>query len=283
MHRCEELIETAKLGPDVPDAAVEVQGGPGQRNHAGTHLQFNVLQVWLQQVRHDGLHPGGDPVVFPQHVSELVVIGLQLVLLQHGHFGGLRNLDAAHPIQAPCLPHQLQDLPVEVHVVLAVLQVPHDERGLEAAPRLLHRRRPGAVPHNFELHQRFRHLVVGPGDAPRVPAAVEGLLVAMELLHKVPDALEQVPRPGDVAGDGRHVPRERRLVLALLVHVLDRVQLQAIVVEDERELGVQVGPQRAVHVLDRVHLQAIVVEDEKELGIQVGPEQSGRSAPSAGV
>ena len=46
--------------------------------------------------------------------------------------------------------------------------------------------------------------------------------------------------PGDVARDGRQVPGRGRRVLALLVRLLDTRQLEAVVVEDDHELRVEI-------------------------------------------
>jgi hypothetical protein len=77
------------------------------------------------------------------------------------------------------------------------------------------------------------------------------------LFHGFLDALEQVPRPGDVARHGRQVPRDGRVRLVLLVQLLHLLQLLAVVLEDDVQLRVQVA------------LEALSLQDALKLAQQL--------------
>ena len=62
----------------------------------------------------------------------------------------------------------------------------------------------------------------------------------LEDAHGLLDAAQEVARPRDVARDGRQVARDGWRVLVFLVQVLDRLELAAVRLEDERHLAVQV-------------------------------------------
>lgn len=77
--------------------------------------------------------------------------------------------------------------------------------------------------------------------------------VLWELLHGSRDPVEEVPGPGDAAGDSWQVPDNWRIVLVLLVLVLNLVNLQSVVVEEDGVLGVQ-AVSEVVSVEDRLEL-----------------------------
>ena len=91
-----------------------------------------------------------------------------------------------------------------------------NQRCLEAGLRLVDVVHPVLVPRELEGHERARDLVVhlyyALGLLPR-----EDVLVLLELLHRLLDPLEEMARPGDVAGDGRHVAGHGRVLLQPLV------------------------------------------------------------------
>mmetsp|Transcript_2860 Transcript_2860/g.7980 ORF Transcript_2860/g.7980 Transcript_2860/m.7980 type:complete len:422 (+) Transcript_2860:3481-4746(+) len=243
IHRHHKLLKLVQLLPDLLEVGLDVHGGPRERDHAGPHLELEVLDVRLQEVGHDGLHELRDAPVLLEEVGQLVVVGLELLLLEQHHLGGLRHLDAAHAVHAPRLADQLQDLGVEVDVeALAVVRVLDQERRLQPGLHGLDGVDPGLVPERLELDQRLRHLVVHANELLGVLAG-QDRRVALELPHGALDALVEVARPGDVPGHRRQVAHQRRGGLALLVLVLDLVELQPVVVEDHRELRLQVGPQ----------------------------------------
>mmetsp|Transcript_37397 Transcript_37397/g.96687 ORF Transcript_37397/g.96687 Transcript_37397/m.96687 type:complete len:548 (+) Transcript_37397:9344-10987(+) len=243
VHGDHEHLQLVQLLPDLLEVGLDVHGSPRQRDHAGPHLELEVLDVGLQQVRDDRLHELGDSPVLLQEVRQLVVVGLELLLLQQHHLGGLGHLDAAHAVHAPRLADQLQDLGVEVDVEAhAVVRVLDEQRRLQPGLHRLDGVDPGLVPEGLELDEGLGHLVVHADELLGILAGQDGG-VALELAHGPLDALVQVPRPRDVPGDRRQVPHERRRSLALLVLILDLVELKAVVVEDHRELGLEVGAQ----------------------------------------
>ena len=99
---------------------------------------------------------------------------------------------------------------------------------------------PRLVPQVLERDQRPRNLVVGLDDLLGVLGG-QDRGVGLELAHGLLDAFQEVPAPHDVPRHGRHVPADGRVVLVLLVQLLHRGQVQPVVVEDDRELAVQVA------------------------------------------
>ncbi len=109
---------------------VDVHGCPGERCHAGSQLELHVIEMRAKQHGRYRDDVGDDAVILRQRVLEVVVVGLELVLLQQHDPRAFGNLDA-HPVQRFGLSDQLQDFLVEVHVELVVLWVPDNQRGLE--------------------------------------------------------------------------------------------------------------------------------------------------------
>mmetsp|Transcript_14323 Transcript_14323/g.34907 ORF Transcript_14323/g.34907 Transcript_14323/m.34907 type:complete len:222 (+) Transcript_14323:3726-4391(+) len=134
--------------------------------------------------------------------------------------------------------------------------MPDDERGLEASLGGLDGLDPRLEPQRLERHQRLGHRVVRLHRALRLLGAHDGL-VGGKFAHGLLDAPQQLPRPHDVSGDGGRVTWQAGGVLVLFVDLLHRVQIQAVVLEDDHVLVVQV-------LLERLALQ-----DALELAQQV--------------
>mmetsp|Transcript_26221 Transcript_26221/g.66047 ORF Transcript_26221/g.66047 Transcript_26221/m.66047 type:complete len:412 (+) Transcript_26221:7324-8559(+) len=237
-----ELLELPQLAPDGIDVVGDVHAGPGEGHASGPQLELQIVQVRLQQIGGDGFYRLHDAAVLPEDEGKLVVVPLELTLLQQHHLRGLRNLDV-HAREALGLADQLEDLPVEVHVQFAVVRVAHDQSGAQTGLRLLDGVHPRLVPEGLELDQSFRHLVVHADNFFRVLAGQDGR-AALELLHGTLDAAQQVTGPRDVSRDGGEVPHQGGRRFVLLVLVLDGGELQPVVVENDRELGLQVRAQR---------------------------------------
>ena len=56
------------------------------------HLELQILHVRSHQIGGNGLHRLRDTAIFLQEKGELVVVGLELLLLQQDHLGRFRNL-----------------------------------------------------------------------------------------------------------------------------------------------------------------------------------------------
>ena len=237
----DELLEPLQPDVHVQLVRVDVHARPCERDHARPQLELERLQVRLEQARGRRHDPARHALVLGERVLELVVVRLVLVLLQQHHLGGLGDLDA-DAREALGLADELQDLAVEVDEELARLRVADDERRLQPRLRRIDRLAPRLVPQELERDERARDLVVRLDDLLRLLRREHGR-VALELAHRLLDALEQVARPHDVARDGRHVARGRRVVLELLVRLLHARELEPVVVEDDHELGVEVRAQ----------------------------------------
>mmetsp|Transcript_39912 Transcript_39912/g.120535 ORF Transcript_39912/g.120535 Transcript_39912/m.120535 type:complete len:233 (+) Transcript_39912:1035-1733(+) len=130
--------------------------------------------------------------------------------------------------------------------MLPILRVLHDECRLQAAFGRLDGIDPSLVPNDLEFNQGLGQLVVSSRDLLRLATPGQDHGVVVKPSHRVHDAPEEVPRPEDVACDGRHVPYQRRLALVLLVHVLDHAELLAEVVENNTKFRFEVCAQTAV-------------------------------------
>mmetsp|Transcript_25632 Transcript_25632/g.73751 ORF Transcript_25632/g.73751 Transcript_25632/m.73751 type:complete len:268 (+) Transcript_25632:816-1619(+) len=195
----------------------------------------------LHHACNDGLHHLRDPAVLPQEEVQLVVVDFELLLLEKDHFRRLGHLNAPHAVHDARLPDQLENLGVEVDVEAVAVVGMFDKQGrLQAGLDGFDGIHPRLVPQCLEFDERLSHLVVHPDQLLRVLRR-ENRRVALEFVHRSLDAFVQVARPCDVARDGREVPHDGRRGLALLVLVLHLVQLQAVVVEDHRELRLQIG------------------------------------------
>jgi len=100
------------------------------------------------------------------------------------------------------------------------------------------------------LHQAWCHRVSnyeGAGDAvvrsDDFPALFgrHDALVVLEFLHWLLDAAKKLARPQDVAGDWGGVSHRGRADLLLVVHLLNRFQVEAVVVKDDGVLGVKIS------------------------------------------
>ena len=78
--------------------------------------------------------------------------------------------------------------------------------------------------------------------------------VFRKVTHRLFDPAKQLTRPHDVAADRRRVSTDRRRVLVLLVRLLHRLQVRAVVFEDQKRLVREVLLQR-VSVDDRFKLR----------------------------
>mmetsp|Transcript_17790 Transcript_17790/g.60027 ORF Transcript_17790/g.60027 Transcript_17790/m.60027 type:complete len:645 (-) Transcript_17790:418-2352(-) len=190
----------------------------------------------------DGDDHGHDAVVFVQAPVQVVVVRLQLLLLEQHDLGSLGDL-GAHAVEALGFADQLQQLHVEIHVQLLILRVADDQRRLEAALGRVDGLHPRLVPEVLKGDEGARELVVHAYDAPRA-LAVEDVLVRLELFHGLLYAFEQMAAPRDIPGHRRQVPRDGRVVLLRLVQLLDLLEFDAVVLEDDVELGVEVALQR---------------------------------------
>mmetsp|Transcript_22067 Transcript_22067/g.54200 ORF Transcript_22067/g.54200 Transcript_22067/m.54200 type:complete len:212 (+) Transcript_22067:2591-3226(+) len=199
----------------------------------------------------DGADERGDAAVLLQGVCQLGVVALELGLLQQDDLGCLRDL-SGHPIKALGLADELEDLPVEVDVQFVVVRVTHNQCRLQTSLACLDGVDPCLIPPDLKLNQRLGHLVIHSDDLLCILCG-EDMRMLLKHLHGLLDALEQMPGPRDVARDGRQVPHEWRVGLETLVLVLDLRQLQAVVVEDDSELALQVSPE-TVALQDRLEL-----------------------------
>ena len=59
------------------------------------HLELQILHVRSHQIGGNWLHRLRDTAIFLQEKGELVVVGLELLLLQQDHLGRFRNLHTA--------------------------------------------------------------------------------------------------------------------------------------------------------------------------------------------
>jgi hypothetical protein len=182
-----DLLQLQQAGGDVQLEGVDVHGGPGQRLHAGPEARVQVAEVRAQQRQRHGQHAAAHALVLAQQVLQVVVVGLEAVLLQQHDARALRHL-LPEPVQALGLADQLQDLLVEVDVQPPVHRVAHDERGGQAGLGLVHALHPGLVPQELEGHERACQLVVGADDALGVLGG-EHVGVGLELFHGLLDAL----------------------------------------------------------------------------------------------
>ena len=106
------------------------------------------------------------------------------------------------------------------------------------------------LPQRLELDDRACDPVVRLDDLLRLLGRHE-VLVGLEFEHRLLDAPHELPSPHDVARHGGRQSHHGRTGLLLLVEQLHRLEVEAIVVEDDEELGVEV-------VLERLALQYVL-------------------------
>ena len=241
-HLAHELVERLHGVVDAVQVRVDVHARPREHVQPRLDLLLQVHDVGLHQPLEHVRDRPLDALGLLEHVRELVVVGLELVLLQQHHLGRLGDLDA-HALQVLGLAHKLQDVAVEVDQQPAVLRVADQERGLQAGLVALDLGQEVVDPEHLELNERLRHAVVHAHHALGLLRRHDGL-VARELAHGLLDAPQELPSPHDVAGDRRGVARHGRVVFVLLVHGLHVLQVEAVVVEDDHVLVLEIRAQR---------------------------------------
>ena len=79
---------------------------------------------------------------------------------------------------------------------------------------------PSLVIQHLKLHEHFGHLVVVSHDAFTV-LPLQNLGVIPQVLHRFLDSSEHLSGPHDLAGDGREIPSDGRVMTKSLVGLLD--------------------------------------------------------------
>lgn len=103
---------------------------------------------------------------------------------------------------------------------------------------------PGTLVEHFKLHQDLGQLVVVLDDAPSL-VAVQQLRALLKRIHRLLDATEHLPRPRDLAGDGRQVATDGRVVLVALVVLGGVLDLPAKALQD---LGILLMDTKIWHI-----------------------------------
>mmetsp|Transcript_56296 Transcript_56296/g.182834 ORF Transcript_56296/g.182834 Transcript_56296/m.182834 type:complete len:278 (-) Transcript_56296:1141-1974(-) len=236
VHGDYKLLELVELLPASCKEGLDVHRSPSEGHHARAHLVFEVFDMGLHHVGHDRLHHLCDTAVLPQEEAQLGVVHLELLLLQEDHPRGFGHLDVPHAAHAASLANEHEDLRVEIDMeAIVVFRMLNDQGRLQTRLDGLDRIHPGLKPQSLEFDKCLRHLVVHTNELLRILRSKDRR-VALELVHRAFDSLVQVPGPSDVACNRRQVSDDRGPCLALLVLVLDLVQLVSVVVEDDSKL-----------------------------------------------
>jgi hypothetical protein len=130
-----QLFKLAEALVDVLQESIDIHGGPGQSQHTGSELEFEIFSVRLEDISGDVLHLTQNSGVFSQEVVELVVVSLELLFLKEDNLGAVGDFLLVS-LQALGFSDQFKDVQVKVDNKgssrSVVLLVGNDEGGLEA-------------------------------------------------------------------------------------------------------------------------------------------------------
>ena len=221
---------------------VDVGGRPSQVGHARCDDHLELGEVSLEERAGHGRDLVVQVNVHVDGVGELVVVGLELVLLRQHDARGLGHFHV-HPHHELGLADELTDLAVKVDEKLAGVGVAHQERRAKANLAVLDTLDPSLVPKSLVGHERGGDPVVQ-FNHPFGLLHRHDALHAGEVPHGTLDPAEKLPGPENVTRNRRRVPGQRRRVLLLLVKLLDALKIIRVVPEYLDVLVVQIILQR---------------------------------------
>jgi len=130
----DQLLKLAETLVDVLQESIDIHGGPGQCQHTGSELEFEIFGVGLEDISGDVLDFTQNSCVFSQEVVEFVVVSLELFFLEEDDLGTVRDFLLVS-LQAFGFSDQFKDVQVKVDDKgssrSVVLLVGDDEGGLE--------------------------------------------------------------------------------------------------------------------------------------------------------
>jgi hypothetical protein len=158
---------------------------------------------------------------------KLIVVHLELVFLEKDDLGALWNVNT-NSRKAFSFSDKSKDLRVKVDVKFVVLWMSDYQSGLKSSFGFLNFMGPFLSPEILEGEEGVTNLVVHLNESSRFLGLDE---ILWELLHWPRDSVEEMSRPCDGTRNCRQVSDYWRVVLPFLVLILNRVNLDTIVLE----------------------------------------------------
>jgi hypothetical protein len=128
-----QLFKLGEALMNVIEITIDVHGSPGEGNHTGSEFVLEIFQVRHKKRLGVGSDLVDDSVVLSEDELELVLVGLELILLQQDDLGRLRDINGTNSREALSFSDEGHDLRVEVDIQLVVLRMSDDKGSLEAS------------------------------------------------------------------------------------------------------------------------------------------------------
>jgi hypothetical protein len=128
-----QLFKLGEALMNVIEITIDVHGSPGEGNHTGSEFVLEIFQVRHKKRLGVGSDLVDDSVVLSEDELELVLVGLELILLQQDDLGRLRDINGTNSREALSFSDEGHNLRVEVDIQLVVLRMSDDKGSLEAS------------------------------------------------------------------------------------------------------------------------------------------------------